>query len=201
MHSWSCRGYLKKLKCKYLIIAKGDEFLRIIRSYNGVFQCVQVQSTEHTFQLRLHVNRKSYHSIVMQALAGDKYLFRDIVVGWPGSVHNARVFSNSELYTLGCSSQPCPKDLKKVIIGKEIYPMILGDPAHPLLSWLIKGYPENINTPCIHRRFNYHLSQARMTVENTFGYWKGTFRRFTKHINMDVEGVSCCSLMCYSQHL
>lgn len=148
-----------------------------------------------------YVNRKSYHSIVMQALAGDKYLFRDIVVGWPGSMHNARVFSNSELYTLGCSSQPCPKDLKKVIIGKEIYPMILGDPAHPLLSWLIKGYPENINTPCIHRRFNYHLSQARMTVENTFGYWKGTFRRFTKHINMDVEGVSCCSLMCYSQHL
>ena len=44
------------------------------------------------------MNRKSYHGVVMQALVDDKYLFRDIVVGWPGSVHNARVFSNAELY-------------------------------------------------------------------------------------------------------
>lgn len=28
-----------------------------------------------------------------------------------------------------------------------------------------------------------------MTVENTFGRWKGRFRRFTKHVDMDVEGV------------
>ena len=67
--------------------------------------------------------------------------------------------------------------------------MILGDPAYPLLSWLIKGYPENINTPRIQRRFNYHLSRARMTVENTFGHWKGRFRRFLKRVDMDVEGV------------
>ena len=67
--------------------------------------------------------------------------------------------------------------------------MILGDPAYPLLSWLIKGYPENIDTPCIQRRLNYHLSRAHMSVENTFGHWKGRFRRLTKHIDMDVEGV------------
>ena len=40
-----------------------------------------------------YVNRKSYQSVVMQALVDDKYLFKDIV-------HDARVFSNSELYTL-----------------------------------------------------------------------------------------------------
>ena len=28
-----------------------------------------------------------------------------------------------------------------------------------------------------------------MIVENTFGRWKGRFRRFTKHVDMDVEGV------------
>ena len=67
--------------------------------------------------------------------------------------------------------------------------MILEDPAYPLLSWLIKGYPENINTTGIQRRFNYLLSRARSIVENTFGRWKGRFRRFTKRVDMDVEGV------------
>ena len=43
-----------------------------------------------------YVNRKSCHSIVMQGVVDGHYMFRDIVVGWPGSVHNARVFSNSE---------------------------------------------------------------------------------------------------------
>lgn len=67
--------------------------------------------------------------------------------------------------------------------------MILEDPAYTLLSWLIKGYPENINTTRIQRRYNYRLSRARMIVENTFGRWKGRFRRFTKRVDMDVEGV------------
>ena len=28
-----------------------------------------------------------------------------------------------------------------------------------------------------------------MTVENTFGCWKGRFRQFRKRVDMDVEGV------------
>ena len=52
-----------------------------------------------------YINRKSYHSIVMQALVDSKYLFRNVVIGWPGSVHDARVLSNSELYNRGCNGQ------------------------------------------------------------------------------------------------
>ena len=33
----------------------------------------------------------------MQAVPDTNYLFRDIVVGWPGRVHDARVLSNSLL--------------------------------------------------------------------------------------------------------
>ena len=29
--------------------------------------------------------------IVMQAVVDARYLFRDVVIGWPGSVHDARV--------------------------------------------------------------------------------------------------------------
>ena len=36
--------------------------------------------------------------MMVQAVVDHNYLFRDICVGWPGSVHDARVFSNSLIY-------------------------------------------------------------------------------------------------------
>ena len=81
-----------------------------------------------------------------------------------------------------------PPDVKEEMLGQEIHPAILGDPAHPMLNWLLKGYPENDNTPRIQRRFNYRLSRARMTVENTLGPWKGRFPRFSKCLNVEVDG-------------
>lgn len=189
---------LRKLRPKYLTIAKGAELHRIVETYKekwgfpmcaGAIDGTHIPIAAPVENPSAYVNRKSFHSIVMQALVDSCYLFRDIVVGWPGSVHDARVFSNSELYTLGVSGQLFPPDLKESILGKEIHTVILGDPAYPLLSWLTKGYPENINTPRIQRRFNYRLSRARMTVENTFGRWKGRFRRFSKKVDMEVEGV------------
>jgi len=65
--------------------------------------------------------------------------------------------------------------VKEEILGQEVHPVILADPAYPMLNWLLKGYPENVNTPRIQMRFNDCLSRARMTVENTFGCWKGRF--------------------------
>ena len=36
--------------------------------------------------------------MIMQAIVDHNYLFLDICVGWPGSVHDARVFVNSAIY-------------------------------------------------------------------------------------------------------
>ena len=57
----------------------------------------------------------------------------------------------------------------------------------------MKPYPENANTPRIERIFNYRLSRARMTAENTFGRWKGRFIRFTKRV--DIEAFSLGSIV------
>ena len=67
----------------------------------------------------------------MQVLVDSNYLFCDIVVGWPGSVHDARAFSNSQLYTLGFSGRLFPPDVKEEILGQEIHPVILTDPVYP----------------------------------------------------------------------
>lgn len=44
-----------------------------------------------------YVNRKGFYSIILQAVCNDQMLFTDAYVGWPGSVHDARVFNNSDL--------------------------------------------------------------------------------------------------------
>ena len=137
----------------------------------------------------VYVNLKGYHSIIMQAFVDSGYIFRDVVIGWPGSVHNARILSNSSIYQKGYRNQLFPGISKKQIQGEDISPFLIGDPAYPLLPWLMKPYQASSKTPVAERVFNYSLIHARMTVENTFGKWKGRFTRFSKRVDMCVTSI------------
>ena len=43
-------------------------------------------------------NRKSFYSVNMQAIADTDLKFLDVSVGYPGSIHDSRVFSLSPIY-------------------------------------------------------------------------------------------------------
>ena len=45
-----------------------------------------------------YINRKGFASIQLQAVCDDNLRFLDVFAGYPGSVHDARVFRNSPLY-------------------------------------------------------------------------------------------------------
>lgn len=177
---------------------KGLEILQVIQEYDnkwGFPMCAGCVDGTHIPILapkenhKDYVNRKGFHSIQMQAVVDSRYLFRDVVVGWPGSVHDARVLSNSTLYKKGVDNTLFDGVKSRAIQGQDIPPLILGDPAYPFLPWLMKRYPENNDTPREQRVFNYRLSRARMTVENTFGRFKGRFKRFSKRVDMEVPSL------------
>lgn len=94
------------------------------------------------------------------------------------------VLFNSKLLVLGNTGKLFPSNLFENINGVRIPAAILGNPA-----WLLKPYPENPNTHLPKRYFNYQLSRARMTVDNTFGCWKSRFQCFLKSVDMNVKNI------------
>ena len=116
----------------------------------------------------LHIdyyNRKGWYSVVLQGLVDHKYCFTDIYVGWPGSVHDARVFANSDLYHKGQRGTLFPKSSLWLERDNNIPVVVLGDSAYPLMKWILKPFPHGATTRD-QQRFKYRLSQARMVTEN-----------------------------------
>ena len=145
-----------------------------------------------------YYNRKGWHSIILQGTVDHQGRFMDVYVGWPGRVHDARVFANSSLYQRGQSNTLFP-DLKEQIAGKDVPLVVLSDPAYPLLQWLMKAFPDNGRLSRQQKTFNYCLSRARVVVEHCYGRLKGRWRCLLKRLDVDVcdapEMVAACCVL------
>ena len=202
-----CEAVVEILLPHYINIPTGVRLHEIVEDFEsrwGFPQCVGAIDGTHIPIIAPHqnpldyFNRKGHHSIVMQAMVDSDYTFMDIYVGWPGSVHDARILANSKLFREAEAGTLLP-DIKRSIHGTDVPLLTLGDPAYPFLPWLMKPYTNNGRLTSKQFRFNYRLSRARMVVECAFRRLKGRWRSLLKRNDTRVEFLptyiaACCVL-------
>ena len=120
-----------------------------------------------------------------------KYCFTLGNVGSYGRENDAAILSESafgKLFDSGPSGLCLPSPR---LVGNSRLPYVLiaiGDEVFPLKPWLMKPYPgRNLDEP--HRVYNYRLSRAKRTIENTYGILSARWRIFRVPIRANVETV------------
>ena len=193
---------------KYIRFPTGEDLTNVINGFEskwGFPQCVGAIDGSHIpiaapkLNHTDYYNRKGWYSMILQGVVDHDYLFRDICVGWPGSVHDARVFASSSIV----------KRIKEGLLsagqsisylGCQIPAFLIGDSAYPLQTWLMKPFANTGILTREQQHFNYRLSRARMVVENAFGRLKARWRRLQKRNDMSIEHIPCIISACCILH-
>ena len=203
-----CQAIVKVLLSKYVKFPSGEEIAEVVSGFvsrYGFPQYIGAVDGTHIPILapeecaNAYYNRKGYHSIIIQAVADHYYCFTDIYIGWPGSVHDAQVFKNSELYMKGQNGTRLP-NTHRTIYGIEVPIVILGDPAYPLLPCLMKPFADNGGLTPDARTFNYRLSRARIVIDYALGRLKGRWCCLLKRTDIDLKNVPNVIATCVILH-
>ena len=203
----TCKAIVSTLQPKYIKFPIGNDLENVVDGFSSKWQMIKCAGAIDGSHIPVrppalnhtdYYNRKGWYSIVIQAVVDHKYIFRDIMIGWPGSVHDARILAHSKLYHKATKKEILNTNSHH-IQGIDITPFLLGDSAYPLSNWLMKPFPHNSALTNAQKNFNYRLSRARIVVENAFGRLKARWRRLIKQSDMDVANMphivaACCVL-------
>jgi len=137
-----------------------------------------------------YLDRNHNHSVNLMAVCDSEKKFTYCYAGYPGSVHDQRVFGNS---SLGTAINSCPA---KFFPSNHYH--IIGDSAFQLHEHVMVPYKDTGHLTVTEINYNRRLSQTRRVIENAFGLLKGRFRRL-KRMECALSRVSsnvtaCCIL-------
>lgn len=123
---------------------------------------------------------KMKYTINVQGVCDSSGKFIDVDARWPGSLHDARVFSQSRINRM-LREEELPMMYKRLLPGDDKVPVILlADPAYPLLPYCMKEYSSPRNNEEV--IFNNMLRSARNTIECAYGRLKTRWQVLNKRL-------------------
>ncbi|KAL3698751.1 hypothetical protein R1sor_012827 [Riccia sorocarpa] len=123
-----------------------------------------------------YVNRKKWHSIVLQAVVDFQGCILDCFVGMPGVANDQRVLRNSGFFRRVSRGEILQTPQMELLTGFQVRPYILGDAGYTTTPWLMSPYRPRPGAPAHISVFNDALVQGRLILEQVFGRLKGRWR-------------------------
>ena len=182
-----------------------EEAVQQFYSKHGFPQCFGAVDGTHIFIKQPNrsatdfLNRKSRFSVNVQATCNYKYCFSDVVVKWPGSVHDSCIFYNSALNKMLRYGAIPPLYIHLTPDTEPVPVCVLRDPAYPLLPYLMKEFPGGGNT-VQEQYFGYRLSSARMVIECAFARLKGRFGTLRREMDINIDDLLIVIHACFVLH-
>lgn len=148
--------------------------------------------------MKQYFNFKGFYSIVLMALVDAQYRFVWVSVGAPGNTHDSTLLQSTNLWSRIVEGEVIPS-VAQFVEEVEIPPLILGDGAFPLRTFMMKPHGDAI-LPGDKRYFNFRHSRARLVTEGAFGRLKSRFRVLFRKCESQKETVKLYGLACVVLH-
>lgn len=152
----------------------------------GVIDCTHIKIKKPPLHADEYINRKGYHSINVQATCNADEWFTSIDASWPGSVHDSRIWSNSEICNITRNE------------FQRSNALLLGDEGYGIAPWLMVPF-RNPNTPAEHA-YNNLFTKERVIIERCFGQLKQRFPMLQYKVRVSIEKVSKLVICCFMLH-
>ena len=172
-------------------IRGGFEDIAGLRNVVGAIDCTHFEVVAPQMLNTDYLDRTRRHSTIAQCVVDASGRFIDANIGWPGSVHDARVLRNSALFARIKAGD--------IVIGPDV---LLADSGYPLRSFMITPFDRRAQAipSAEQKEFNVAHARTRGVVERAFGRLKARFRILRDAVEGYVGGVPEVALACLTLH-